>query len=98
MWKSLWSWLTGAAIAIWQLIGPSVTAAAIEFVNDKALQAAALGAVKAAAAKALKGDDAWTEARAILVEQLVRTGGTVADNWIDTLLQNAYFAFKNSVK
>jgi hypothetical protein len=95
MWKSVWSWITGAAKAVWEFIGPSVKAAAIEFVNDKALQAAALGAVKAAASKALKGDDAWTAAREVLMDQLKQTGKTVADNWVDTLLQNAYFAFKN---
>lgn len=95
MWKSLWSWIAGAAKTVWTFIGPSVKQAAKDFVNDKALQAAALAAVKAAAGKALKGDDAWGAARGVLLDQLKVTGRTVADNWVDTLLQNAYFAFKN---
>jgi predicted ribonuclease toxin of YeeF-YezG toxin-antitoxin module len=95
MLKSLWTWIAGAARAVWTFIGPSVKQAAKDFINDKALQAAALAAVKAAAGKALKGDDAWTAARGVLLDQLKVTGQTVADNWVDTLLQNAYFAFKN---
>lgn len=95
MWKSVWTWITGAATALWQFIGPSVKAAAKDFINDKALQAAALAAVKAAAGKALKGDDAWASAREVLLDQIKVTGRSVADNWVDTLLQNAYFAFKN---
>jgi len=95
MLKSLWALITGAAKTVWSFIGPSVKQAAVDFINDKALQAGALAAVKAAAGKALKGDDAWTAARGVLLDQLKVTGQTVADNWIDTLLQNAYFAFKN---
>jgi hypothetical protein len=96
MWKSVWTWIVGAAAAIWEFIGPSVIQAAKDFVNDKALQAAALGAVKAAAGKALTGDDAWGVARNVLVDQLKASGKIVADNWVDTLLQNAYFAYKNA--
>jgi hypothetical protein len=46
----------------------------------------------------LKGREAWYVARDNLVEQFGTSATAIADNWIDTLLQSAYFSIKNAIE
>ena len=85
------------ARAIYQIVAPAVRSAAVQFVNDPDNQAAAVVAVKAAINRGLKGDDAWDVARDALLQQLGESAWEIADNWLDTLLQSAYFAVRNAV-
>jgi hypothetical protein len=85
------------ARAIYQIVAPAVRNAAIQFVNDERNQAAAIAAVHAAIARGLKGDAAWTVARDAMLDQLGESAWEIADNWLDTLLQSAYFAVKNAI-
>lgn len=95
------SWLFGAAKAvaatIYEIIAPAVKSAALQFVNDKENQRVALAAVRAAMSGGLKGNAAWDVARADLVAQFGSSAQAIADNWLDTLLQTAYFSFKNAI-
>jgi hypothetical protein len=86
------------ARAIYQIVAPAVRSAAIRFVNDPANQAAAVNAVQAAIDRGLKGGDAWVVARDALLLQLGTSATAIADNWLDTLLQSAYFSVKNAVE
>ena len=85
------------ARAIYQIVAPAVRSAAVQFVNDPANQQAAIVAVKAAMERGLKGGEAWVVARDALVFQFGESAKGIADNWLDTLLQSAYFAIKNAV-
>jgi len=85
------------ARAIYQIVAPAVRNAAIQFVNDERNQAAAIAAVQAAIDRGLKGGDAWVVARDALLDRLGNSARGIADNWLDTLLQSAYFAVKNAV-
>lgn len=91
------SFLSSAARKLYSIVAPTIIDAAKSFVNDPANQAAAVAAVKAAVDQSLRGDDAWAVARAALETQLKTSGKQVAANWVDTLLQTAYFTVKNSV-
>jgi hypothetical protein len=94
------NWITFGAIkiakAIYEIVAPAVKSAALEFVNNPDNQAVAIAAVKAAIARGLKGEKAWTVARDALLDQLGESAWSIADNWLDTLLQSAYFALKNA--
>lgn len=98
----LLSWITFGAVkiakAIYEIVAPAVHSAALQFVNDPKNQAVALTAVKAAIDRGLKGDKAWTLARDELLQQFGVSAATIADNWLDTLLQSAYFTIKNSTE
>jgi hypothetical protein len=48
-------------------------------------------------ARGLYGDAAWVAARDALVSQLGTSAYLIADNWLDTLLQTAYFSVKNAL-
>jgi hypothetical protein len=83
--------------AIYKIVAPAVRSAAIQFVNDPANQAAAIAAARAAMARGLYGDAAWVAARDALVAQLGASASSIADNWLDTLLQTAYFSVRNAL-
>jgi hypothetical protein len=83
--------------AIYQIVAPAVRSAALQFVNDEANQAAAAAAVRVAIASGFKGGAAWEIARSNLLDQLGTSARGIADNWLDTLLQSAYFSIKNVV-
>jgi hypothetical protein len=85
------------ARAIYQIVAPAVRSAAIQFVNDPANQAAAVAAARAAMARGLYGEAAWVAARDALVAQLGDSARSIADNWLDTLLQTAYFSVRNAL-
>lgn len=87
-----------AVKAIYEIIAPAVKSMALEFVNDQANQAAAVAAVKAAMARGLKGDEAWDVARDALLNQLGESAWQISANWLDTLLQSAYFTIKNQAE
>jgi len=83
------------ARAIYKIVAPAVRSAAIQFVNDPANQA--IAAARAAMARGLYGDAAWVAARDALVAQLGDSARSIADNWLDTLLQTAYFSVRNAL-
>ena len=85
------------ARAIYKIVAPAVRSAAIQFVNDPANQAAAIAAARAAMARGLYGDAAWVAARDALIAQLGASATAIADNWLDTLLQTAYFSVRNAL-
>ncbi len=95
------SWLFGAARAvaavIYEIVAPAVKSAALQFVNDRDNQRVALAAVRAAMSGGLKGNAAWDVARADLVAQFGASAQAIKDNWLDTLLQTAYFSVKNAI-
>ncbi len=95
-WTTIANFFKKAVKALWSFAAPGLRQAASDFVNNPQLQQAAREAVYAAARQGLTGDKAWVSARDNLTAQLKDTGIKVAANWIDTLLQNAYFAFANS--
>lgn len=96
----LLTWITFGAIkiakALYELVAPAVHTAALQFVNDPANQAFAIAAVKAAIDRGLTGDKAWTLARNELLQQFGHSAKDIADNWLDTLLQSAYFTIANT--
>ena len=99
--KRLLAWIGVAAAAVakavYEIVAPAVRSAALQFVNDPRNQAAAVAAVKVAMARGLKGDAAWAVARDALLDQLGESAWAIADNWLDTLLQSAYFAIRNAL-
>lgn len=98
--QKLLHWITFGAVklaqAIYEILAPAVKSAALQFVNDPLNQAVAINAVKAAIDRGLTGDKAWTLARNELLQQFGHSAKDIADNWLDTLLQNAYFTLKNT--
>ncbi len=62
MWNKIKEWLGAAAKKLWQIVAPAVKAAALEFVNNAEVQAAAKAAVSAVAAKGLYGNEAFDAA------------------------------------
>jgi hypothetical protein len=89
--------IVDVARAIYQILAPAVHSAAIQFVNDPKNQAAAIAAARAAMARGLYGTAAWFAARDALVTQLGSSATAIADNWLDTLLQTAYFSVRNAL-
>ena len=75
----------------------SAGAAASERYNDPELQQAALACIKAAAAKALHGDDAWDEAWAGFKEYAIAVGKDWGRATLETILQSTYSDFKESL-
>jgi hypothetical protein len=88
--------LKKAAKALYEIVAPAVKASAIAWINDPDHQAAALLAVQAAAAGNLKGRDAFNHARAVFREIMQDAAANIAANWIDTIVQTAYFTHANS--
>jgi len=95
--KRFLSWFSKAAGVLFQIVLPGVEAGVAGFLNDPQNQAVALAAVKAAVDRGLRGQDAWTAARAALESHLAASGRQAANTVIDTILQNAYCAVKYSV-
>lgn len=79
---------------IWKNAKTAATAAALDKLNDGDLQAAALVCVQAAAAKALKGDDAWDDAWDAFKRHAANAGKDWGRSVLETVLQNAYMAWK----
>lgn len=73
-------------------------AAALDKLNDEDLQAAALECVKAAAGKALGGDEAWDDAYAALKARALGLGKDWGRAVLETVLQNVYLAWKEEGK
>lgn len=71
--------------------------AASERYNDPELQQAALACIKAAAAKALHGDDAWDAAWAGFKEYAIAVGKDWGRSTLETILQTTYSNFKESL-
>jgi p-aminobenzoyl-glutamate transporter AbgT len=88
--------IVAAARAIYQIVAPAVKSAALEFVNDKQNQAVAIAAARAAMSGGFTGNAAWGVARAEMLAQFGASASVIADNWLDTLLQTAYFSLKNA--
>ena len=95
--KKFLSWFSKAAGVLFRIVLPGVEAGVAGFLNDPQNQAAALTAVKAAVDQGLRGQDAWTAARAALEAQFAASGRQAANTVLDTILQNAYCAVKYSV-
>lgn len=97
----MWNWLknlfVSTAKALFTIAADFVYSKAISIINDKELQALALAAVKAAAKRALTGDKAWVAARDAFTAALAAKGKDIGNAAIDTLLQLAYYCFKNEV-
>jgi hypothetical protein len=96
--QKILSWIGIGLKALYELVAPAVKSAALQFVNCPENQAIALTAAKAALDRGLKGEKAWTFARDAMLEQFGTSALDIADNWIDTLLQSAYFTLKNSTQ
>lgn len=96
MWEKIKEWLGAAAKKLWQIVAPAVKSAALEFVNNASVQAAARAAVSAAAANGLWGNEAFDYALGQLKSSAVLAGKSIAQDLLDTVVQNAYFEFKNS--
>lgn len=96
MWTKIKEWLGAAAKKLWTIVAPAVKSAALEFVNNADVQAAAKAAVKAVAANGLGGNAAFDAAVEQLKSSAAVAGKSVAQNLLDTVIQNAYFEFKNS--
>ena len=75
----------------------SAGAAASERYNDTELQQAALACIKAAAAKALHGDDAWADAWTAFRAKAVTVGKDWGRSTLETILQVTYSNFKESL-
>lgn len=71
--------------------------AASERYNDPELQQAALACIKAAAAKALHGDDAWADAWTAFRAQAIAAGKDWGRSTLETILQITYSNFKESL-
>lgn len=75
----------------------AATNAALDRLNDPDLQQAALVCVQAAAAKALRGDDAWNDAWAAFKQHAVNAGKDWGRSTLETILQISYERFKNTL-
>lgn len=62
--------------------------------NDPELQELALEAVKTAALRKLKGDDAWREAFGMFKSAVVAKGYELGQAMLDTILQSVYMGYK----
>ena len=72
----------------------AATDTALDRLNDPDLQQAALACVRAAAAKALHGDDAWDAAWAGFKDYAVAAGKDWGRSTLETILQISYERFK----
>lgn len=75
----------------------AATGTALDRLNDPDLQQAALVCVQAAAAKALRGDDAWAEAWASFRAHALAAGKDWGRSTLETILQVTYSRFKDSL-
>ena len=96
MWNKIKTWFGAAAKTLWKIIAPAVKQAAMDFVNNADVQNAARGAVVEAAANGLKNNEAFDFAVEQLKNSAAVAGKSVSQNFLDTVVQNAYFAFKNA--
>ena len=71
--------------------------AATERYNDPELQQVALACIKAAAAKALHGDDAWADAWSAFRAKAIAAGKDWGRSTLETILQISYSNFKESL-
>lgn len=90
--------VTKAVTKLYEIIAPAVKQSAIEWINDPVNQAAALDAVRLAAARNLKGRDAFNFAKQAYRDIMGNAATGLAANWIDTLVQTAYFSHANTEK
>lgn len=95
--SALWSWIKPALAELFVLTAKDVATEVLDLINDPDLQHKALAAVKAAAAGGLKGNEAFDAAVADLTDELRAEGKELATNVKDTLIQNAYCVFRNTV-
>lgn len=95
MLKKLWDWLVGGVKSLLDAILDTILDEAKRLVDDKALCALALDAVKAAANEGLTGEKAWVCARDKFTQALKEAGRELGNCAIDTTLQVVYNAWKN---
>ncbi len=95
--SALRSWLKPALAELFTLTAKNVASEVLDLINDPDLQHKALAAVQAAAAGGLKGNEAFDAAFAALTAELRAEGKELATNIRDTLIQNAYCVFRNTV-
>lgn len=65
-----------------------------DMANNTELQELALDAVKNAALRKLKGDDAWREAFGMFKAAVVAKGYEIGQAMMDTILQSVYMGYK----
>lgn len=94
--KRLWNWVCGFGRTLLKAICEKVVDRAKEVAEDEELVNLCLNAIQAAATEGLTGDKAWVKARDELVKALERAGRQLGDCAIDTALQLAYDAYKNT--
>lgn len=94
--KKLWNWVCGFGRTLLMAICEKVVDRAKEVAEDEELVNLCLNAIQAAATEGLTGDKAWVKARDELVKALERAGRQLGDCAIDTALQLAYDAYKNT--
>ena len=75
----------------------AATDTALVRLNDPDLQQAALVCVQAAAAKALRGDDAWNDAWAAFKAHATAAGKDWGRSTLETILQISYERFKTTL-
>lgn len=76
----------------------AATDTVLDRLNDPDLQQAALACVRAAAAKALHGDDAWDAAWAGFKDYAVAAGKDWGRSTLETILQISYERFKSTLR
>lgn len=76
----------------------AATDTALDRLNDPELQQAALACVRAAAAKALHGDDAWDAAWACFKDYALAAGKDWGRSTLETILQISYERFKTTLR
>lgn len=94
--KKLWNWVCGFGRTLLMAIREKVVDRAKEVAEDEELVNLCLNAIQAAATEGLTGEKAWVRARDELVKALERAGRQLGDCAIDTALQLAYDAYKNT--
>lgn len=100
-WNRIASWLKRlfkTSRRLFVLAWDDAKGAALERLNDEELQAAALDCVKAAAAKALTGDEAWADAYAAFREVAASSGKEWGRAVLEAILQNVYVVFKDGLE
>jgi len=90
--------LLGVAKALFVVVGPAVRDEILRIVNNAEYQKLAIGACHEAYRRGFYGWNAWGKARDLFVADLSRRGVELANNIVDTILQNAYFTWKNTPK
>lgn len=94
MWDKILKFFKKAATALYSIVMPEVKKAVTDIINDAAVQEAAKEAVKAAATKGLKNNEALDDAVKTLKEAGIAAGQDAANTILKTVVQNAYCAIK----